>query len=79
MATSSGTPRGKLPPELRDVVKARQRVDRLRAELADAIRERNDLARAAKEAGHPAGKVYQLAGIHESTFSRRKQAGGSSG
>jgi hypothetical protein len=67
---------GKLPPELAAVARSRQKVDRLEAAWRAAIRERVKLCRTAKQAGHPAATVYQLAGIGQSTYSRQAKASG---
>jgi hypothetical protein len=64
------------PKELRDLDRARSRVDKLTEQRRLAILERNRAVETAKQAGHPAGLVYRRAGIVKSTASRaRAQAG----
>jgi hypothetical protein len=59
------------PAELVALDQTREEVKRTYQAYREAVRKRNMAAAKAKAAGHPAGTVYQRAGISQSTFSRR--------
>jgi hypothetical protein len=58
-------------PSLAGLDRAREKIERLRAELDEAIRDRNTLIATAKLHGHPAAEVYRRAGITAGTYSRQ--------